>query len=156
QNEEAEGPARKREEEGHTAPNRPALNRWSTAGTRSRCTRSGPLLRHPQPEAAEESILVVSEARLRRKLVDWLGITAPEHYVVGLECRKEKPDDLVHGLVPPLLPEPLATGLADVVLVRALLLVREMPELHGLDDPVDDHRRAEPGAEPEKEHASAV
>ena len=52
-------------------------------------------------------------------------------------------------------PSSLASPLADVVLERRLA-EREVGELHRLEDPVDDHRRAEAGAEPEEEHASAL
>ena len=97
----------------------------------------------------------MAEPAVRRQLAELSRVAAAEHDVVGQDSRREVRDGLEHVLLPALVPVALLPGLADVVLERRLP-VREVPQLHRRDDAVEDHRRAEPGAEPEEEHAPAL
>src|SRR5262249_1123260 len=109
----------------------------------------------PEAEAAEERVLVVPEPAVRRQLSEVGCVTAAEDDVLGQKCGGEVLDGLENRLLPVLVAMFLERVLADVVLERPLL-VRKVAELHRRDDAVQDHRRAEAGAEPEEEHASAV
>ena len=54
------------------------------------------------------------------------------------------------------LPETLEAAQAEIVLVGLAFLVAEMGQLHWFEHAVHDHRRAEAGAETEKQHAAAL
>src|SRR5512143_834125 len=106
----------------------------------------------PQREAAGERIRVVAAATIRRQLRELADVAATDQYFVGLESSAQTLD---HGKDMPrpfVLPAPLEPTIADVVLVGALP-VRQVAELHRLDNPVDDEGRSETGAEPEEQHA---
>src|SRR5206468_1076126 len=131
------------------------------APTRQRCPRRGPssMPRHPravpEAEATEESVLVVAEPGSRWKLRELRRVSTADHDLVRLERCPEALEHVQHVLPPALLAVALEPPDADVILERAPFLVREMPELHGLEQAVDDQRRAEAGPEPEEEHAAA-
>src|SRR5215831_16979724 len=110
----------------------------------------------PQAQAADESMIVVSEAYTARKLLQPPGVAATEYDVVRLECGIEIGDHLAHRLAPALFAEPLAAALADVILEGAAVLVGHVPDFGRLDHAVDDERCAKAGAEPEKQHAPAA
>src|SRR6188472_595849 len=129
---------------GSAAPASRAVSPWPTVG-------SGV---DPEPEAAEERVLVRADPADGGELSDALGIPAAEHDVLRLERGDEPVDRLQHRLPPALLAKTVASPLADVVLERRLP-EREVAELHRLELAVDDHRRPEPGSEPEKEHPAS-
>ena len=88
------------------------------------------------------------------ELFQLLHVAAAEHHLVRLERRAQALDDVEHRAPPLLLAETLEAADAEVVLVGPLP-VRQVAELHRLDDAVDDEGRAEPGAEAEEEHLPA-
>src|SRR5262249_44110480 len=129
--------------------------------TTRRLPRPGPSLspRHPravpEAEATNESVRVVAEPGSRWKVLELRRVPTADHDLVRLErCTKAR-DHVEHVLPPAPLAVPLEPPDADVILERAPLLVRQVPELHGLQQAVDDERRAETGAEAEEEHAAA-
>src|SRR5206468_10343887 len=109
----------------------------------------------PEAEPAEERVLVVSEAAVRRELVQLSGVAAAEHDVVRLQRVRQVLDRLEDRLPPALEAAVLEPALADVVLERGLA-EGEMPELHRCDDALEDHRRPESRAEAEEEHPTAL
>src|SRR5579863_3277316 len=112
--------------------------------------------RAPQLEAAEESVLVVAEPDVFRELLELAGIAAADHHIVRLERGHQPFDHLRHLVAPLLRSEALQSRGANIVLVRPAALEREVAELHRLEDAVDDHGRAEAGAEAEEQHAAAL
>src|SRR5262249_247181 len=72
----------------------------------------------------------------------------------GLQRGNKTLNDVLNVLSPLLLAVFLQSANAHIVFVRAFL-VRQMTELHGLDNAVDDERRPQSGAEPEKQHLPA-
>src|SRR6185312_11886477 len=88
------------------------------------------------------------------KLLQLPDVPSTQHDIVGLE-RCGQPGYHIRDVAPPLALSPLLeAALPDVLLVGALL-VGQMPELHRLDDAVDDERGAEPRPEPQEEHLAA-
>src|SRR5205085_10839248 len=78
------------------------------------------------------------------------------HEALTLRPRAERRDDR-GDLLPPLLLAPsLQPTFSDVVLVCLVAFVRQMAELHRLQLAVDDHGRAKPRAQPNKQHATAL
>jgi len=109
----------------------------------------------PQPEPAEEGVGVVAPPRARREGLQELGVPAAHHHVVGLQRRLQALRDVRHVAAPPLLAEALEAAPSHVVLVGAALPVRQVRELHRLEDAIDDHRRSETGAEAQEQHPAA-
>src|SRR4030095_16689762 len=102
-----------------------------------------------------ERVGVVAELSAGRQLLELLGVAASEHDVLGHQRAAQALDDLGDRLAPARLAEALQSAQADVVLERAALLELHVAELHPLEGAVDDHRRAEAGAEAEEEHTAA-
>src|SRR5258708_3869358 len=75
----------------------------------------------PEAEAAQEGVFVVAQAAPLRQGLQFLGVAAAEHDVVGDEGGLETADDIVDRLLPPLLAQTLEAANADVVLESALL-----------------------------------
>ncbi len=84
-----------------------------------------------------------------------LAFPPPSTMSSGCKSRGEFFNHVGHVAPPLLLAEALQPADADVVFV-GFLAVREVAQLHRLDDPVDDHRGTQPGAEPQKEHLPAA
>src|SRR6185437_8871416 len=101
----------------------------------------------PHEESAPEGIGVVALPASRRQLLQQSDVASAEHNIVGLERGGQPVNHVKNVLAPLFLAEPLESPLADIVLVRGLL-VGEMTELHRLHDPVHDQRRAKPGSQP--------
>src|SRR5215469_5854188 len=123
--------------------------------TRRYCGASPAPLLIPHAKAPAEGILVVAGTAMRRQHLELLDVAAADHGVVGLEGRDQALHDVGNVDAPLLLAMAFQSGLADVILV-GVLSVGQMTELHGLDDALDDHGGAEPGAETEKEHLAAL
>src|SRR6202042_1341902 len=103
-----------------------------------------------------EGVAVVAQAHVAWQLLQPRRVAAADHYVVGLKSGLQIGDHLIHGFSPFLAAEALAAALADIVLEGAALLVGHVPDLRGFHHAIDDERRAETGAEPEKQHAPAA
>src|SRR5262249_54829196 len=109
----------------------------------------------PQPEPSHEGVGVVAGPAAGGQLLQLLDVPAPEHDIVGLEgCGQA--GHHVRDVATPLLLAPLFQAAPSDVVLLGALLVRQMAELHRLDDPVDDERGAEPGAESQEEHLPAL
>src|SRR5262249_29799827 len=103
----------------------------------------------PETLAADERVRVVAGAAAGRQRFQLVNVAAPEHDVRRLEGGDQTRDDIL-DVAPPLRePVRLEPMQADVLLERTVP-VRQMTELHRLHDAIDDHRRAETRAEPEK------
>src|SRR4051812_33535042 len=98
---------------------------------------------------------VVPQPRARWQLLQQLRIPAAEDHIVRDESGLEPLGDVENMARPALAAEALQAGGPDILLVRAPLLVGQMRELHGLEDPVDDQRAAETGSETQEQHPSA-
>src|SRR5262249_13208327 len=109
----------------------------------------------PEAEATEEGVRVVAEPGSRWELLELRGASTADHDLVRLERGTERRDDVQPGLPPALPAVALEPPDADIILERVPFLVREVSELHRLEDAVNDERRAEAGSEPEAEHAAA-
>ena len=106
-----------------------------------------------KPEASEKSIGVVTDAAFRRQLLDEPCIAAAEDDIFRLQGGDEVRHDIRDVLPPFVLAQAVETPLADVVFKRGFF-IRQVSEFHRLDDAVNDHRRAEAGAESEEQHLS--
>src|SRR5262245_65484245 len=84
-----------------------------------------------------------------------MNVTAPEHDILGLERGDQASDNVLHVVSPFRQPVSLQPVHPDILLERSVP-VWQMAELHRLHDAVDDHRRAQSGAQPEKEHLAAA
>src|SRR5207237_8784540 len=82
-------------------------------------------------------------------------VSTTAHDRVRRERGTEACDHLQPVRPPALLAVALEPSDADVILERVPLLVRQVSELHGLEQAVDDQGRAETGPEAEEEHAAA-
>src|SRR5215470_6520208 len=125
----------------------------SLGSGRSGATLDGRSL--PQTLAADERVRVIAGAAARRQRLQLVNVAAPEHDVLGLE-RGDQPCDDVHDVAPPWLEPVRLQPVQSDVLLECSVPVRQVTELHRLDKAVDDHRGAETGAEPEKQHLAAA
>src|SRR3990170_5056035 len=107
----------------------------------------------PEPVAANEGVTVVPEPRPRGEAPELLRVPPADHDVVDLEGRLQPGDDLVHDPSPALLTHPVLGLLTEELFVRLAAAVREVRDLQRLDEPVEDERGSEAGAETEEEHA---
>src|SRR5450759_2358221 len=87
----------------------------------------------PQAKAAGERLRVVADADARRQLAQEFRIAATDDDLFHLERGLEPQHHVAHGAAPLLLAEPLQSALANVLLVGAVFLVRQMGELHRLE-----------------------
>src|SRR5579862_4269 len=110
----------------------------------------------PDAHATREGVAVVTEPNIVRQPLEAHGIAAAEHDVVCLENSSERLDHMTNRLAPFLVSAPSAPALANVILEGMAVLVRHVTDFRRLDHAVDDERRPEPGAEPEKQHAATV
>src|SRR5579871_908800 len=92
---------------------------------RCRC-RLHPTWLKPQSKRSGERVRVVAEPRTWRQFFQFQSIAAAEHYVIHLECRAQPLRDIEHCVLPLLTPKLREPRLAQIVLVRASLLVRQM------------------------------
>src|SRR5439155_1003528 len=97
----------------------------------------------PQAEATDERVRVVHESSSGWQRLELRGVPAADHDLVRLERGAETRDHVQHVLAPVLLPVALEPSDADIVLECCALLVRQVAELHRLEDAVDDERRSQ-------------
>src|SRR4029453_2907583 len=104
------------------------------------------LLLLPQAKTPEECVRVVAGAAARWQRVQLVDVAASEHDVLRLERGHQTTDDVLH-IAPPL-PEPvrLQSAQADVLL-ESSVPVRQMAQLHRLNDAFDDESRAQAGSQ---------
>src|SRR6266581_1872128 len=110
----------------------------------------------PQAKAPDKRVLVVAQASIRRQLFEVLGIASSKHHVFDFESVLEPFDDVGYMAAPILFSEPLQTAKTNIVLVSLPMFIRKMRQFHRLQDSIDDHRGAQPGAEAQKEHPSPL
>src|ERR1700746_189174 len=84
-----------------------------------------------------------------------MDVAATQDDVFRLERGDQTTDDVRDGLPPLRQPVLLEPAQSDRVLERSVA-VRQVAQLHGLHDAIDDYGGAEPGAEPEKEILAAA
>src|SRR5262249_19100108 len=82
-------------------------------------------------------------------------VPAAQYHLIGFERRDEPGDDVVYGLAPLFLAAPFEAASTHVVFVCSLA-IGQVPELHGLDDSMDNKRRAKTGSQPEKQHFASL
>src|SRR5881397_2039903 len=99
-----------------------------------------PLL--PQSKSALERIGVGAEADLARQLVDLVGVAAAQHDVIRLQCGKQALQDVIDRALPFLPANALEGCVADALLERLAAAVRQVSELHRLQNAIHDHRGA--------------
>src|ERR1700741_4194256 len=109
----------------------------------------------PEPKSAAESVIVIAGAGMGRQRIQHFDVAAPDHGVVGLQRSDEMRDDIEYVTAPFLLAVTLEPVPTHIVLIDAFL-VRQVAELHGLDDAVYDHGPPKAGSEADKEHLAAV
>src|SRR5262249_54251066 len=109
----------------------------------------------PQAETSGEGIYVVAGAAARRQRLELVNVAAPEDDVLWLERGDEASDDVLDVVAPLSEPMRLQPVQSDVLLERAVP-VRQVAELHRLDNALDDHGGAQAGAEPEEEHLAVA
>ncbi len=110
----------------------------------------------PEPESTLESALVIAPATIRKQFIELHDIAAADHYVVGLHRRAQSIHDVEHVFLPFLQPVLCQSAFAHIIFETAALFVGKVRKLHWLGNVLDDHRRPEPGSEPEKQHTSVV
>src|SRR3984957_1041405 len=108
----------------------------------------------PHTEAADEGIIVVAGPAPPWKLVQVGEISTSDDNILRFRFRDHPIDHILHKLAPMLLSEMFQTSLAHVIF-ECTLLVREVPELHGLNNAVHDHRRAKSRPQSQEQHLSA-
>src|SRR5690242_11890416 len=109
----------------------------------------------PKPLSAEERVRVVAGAAARWQCFELVDVTAAKDDVLRLERGDQTREDVL-DVAPPWLESVRLQPVQSDVLLECSVPVRQVTELHRLDDAVDDHRRAQSSAEPEKQHLAAA
>src|SRR5580693_3076402 len=107
----------------------------------------------PEPIAALERVGVVAPARALGETLEQLHVAAAQDQILGLQRGLEAGHHVEDVPAPLSLAAAFEPAQADVVLVGAAFLVWQVGQFQRRDHVVDDQRRAEPGAEPEEQHA---
>src|SRR5262249_40180921 len=89
----------------------------------------------PEPKPSQERIGVVTRPATARQLFQFLHVTSPQDHIVGFEPGNQESYHVRYMLGPLLLAYPIQSANAHVILIGALL-VRQMAQLHRLDDAV--------------------
>ena len=109
----------------------------------------------PQAEAAHEGVVVVPLAAEWRQLFQFFDVPAPQDDVVGLGRRRQPFHDVLHAFPPFLAAQALEAADADVVF-EGPLSVRQMSQLHRLENSIDDEGRSQAGPQTEEQHPPAA
>src|SRR3974377_1973563 len=96
----------------------------------------------PQAEATEKSVSIFARPPPRRQAVKFLDVAASDHRVIGSQRRPETFDDVGHMTSPFLLAVALQAVAADIIFVGPFL-VRQMADLHRLQQTLYDQRGAQ-------------
>jgi hypothetical protein len=113
-------------------------------------------LSQPKPETAFESVVVFSGDDVAGEIFEEAGIATAHDDVFGLHGGFEKFDDDADMFAPFFLAHLLKGRGADVLFVGVFVAVGEMGQLQGLEGAIDDHGRAQAGAQSQKEHVPAA
>jgi hypothetical protein len=108
----------------------------------------------PQSEASAERVRVFARPATGGQRLQPMHVPSPEDDIFGFEGSDETCDHVRDVTSPLPLSHSLQRSDPHVVLVGALP-VREVAELHRLDDAIDDHGRPEAGSQPEEEQLSS-
>ena len=104
----------------------------------------------PKSIPTKEGVIVVSRTGAVREHFQLFDIPSTEDDVLGFEGSDEESNDFGDILPPLFLATFFQATEADIIFVSSLF-IREMTQLHGFDDPIDNHRRSKSRAEAEKE-----
>src|SRR5262245_64008913 len=108
----------------------------------------------PEAKASEKGVCVVAGAAAWRQRIELMDVAAAEDDVLRLERGDEASDDVLDVAPPLRQPTSFQSVQSDVRLER-FVPVRQVAQLHRLDDDVDDERRDEAGSPDVKEQLSA-
>ena len=75
----------------------------------------------PKSKSAEERVVVVARSTSERQLLQFFGIAATDHDVVGFKYRDQPLDHVFNVMTPALLAQSLEPDTTEVVLVGGFL-----------------------------------
>ena len=99
----------------------------------------------PKPESAQKSVGVVAGAAALRQFLQLSHVAPAQDHVVGFKRRDKTGHDIGDMFLPLVDAPAVQTSLSDKMFIGRTL-VRQMAELHWLDDAVYDHRRSQAGS----------
>src|SRR5882672_8063780 len=108
----------------------------------------------PQAKSSSKCIGVIAGATTRRQLFQFFHVASAKHHVVRFDGSNEALHHVSDITSPFFLPVFFEAANSNVVL-KSGLLVRQVAQLHRLDDPIDDQRGAETGPQSQKKHLAA-
>src|SRR5579875_2138654 len=106
----------------------------------------------PQAKPSEKCVSVVAQTGIGRQLFDFMDISSTQHHVVSFQSFLELFHDVGHVTPPSLFTETCETVNPNVILVSPPFLVGKVRQLHGFDDAIHNHGRAETSAQTKKKH----
>src|SRR5262249_16922641 len=109
----------------------------------------------PKPKPSQERIGVVAFPATWRQLFQLLHVTSPQDHIVGLEGGDQEGYHVRYILRPLLLSSPIQSANAHIILIGALL-VRQMAQLHRLDDAVQNHGSTQTRSQAQEKHLAAL
>src|SRR5229473_1430694 len=110
----------------------------------------------PHAEAAEEGIFIAAQPGAGRQLLQFLAVSPAQDDVIGFQSSTQLLRNFRNLQTPFFLPQSLEAAQAEIVFVRFPFFVREVCQLHRLQDSIHDHRRPEARAKSQKQHAAAL
>src|SRR5271170_4462709 len=84
----------------------------------------------PNAKTSEEGELIAAETGVFRQALQFERVTPADDHIIGFKDGAQLGDDVVDYPPPFLTAQPFETSIADVFLVRAPVLVRQMCEFH--------------------------
>src|SRR5580700_8693579 len=109
----------------------------------------------PEAESSEEGVGVVALSATWREFFQFLGVTAPNNHVVGVEGVDQSGHSECHVVAPFLLSQSLQAAEADVVF-ECPLLVRQVAQFHRYDDALNNERGTKAGPQTKKQQSSIL
>src|SRR5262245_25902528 len=109
----------------------------------------------PKPKPSQERIGVVARTAMPRQLFQFLHVPSPQDHIIGFEGSDQEGDHVRYIFAPLLFAVLIESANAHVVLIGALL-IRQMAQLHRLNDAVQNHGGTQTRSQAQEQHLAAL